>query len=224
MADTARTLAELQVLLADNTIGAISPQDIRDMLVSLVSIHGEITLNAPATTPIASVNVWYPVSGTFWDLTASSYPPAEWDEPVDGQLRYTGSPARRVVALSTVTTTVGAGTVEVEYGIGKNGTVVDASITGSDRVRHQRLSNVDGPQHHRHHRHHHHLRELDGARIHLMIRVKVMVPHDHMSRYTVVDLIDTDDVRVRIAKGYLLPVDELEEATNGRRDYLPSER
>lgn len=36
MADTRRTLAALQALLADNTAGDISAQDIRDMLVSLV--------------------------------------------------------------------------------------------------------------------------------------------------------------------------------------------
>ena len=35
MADTARTLAALQALLADNTSGDISPQDVRDMLVRL---------------------------------------------------------------------------------------------------------------------------------------------------------------------------------------------
>jgi hypothetical protein len=35
MADTPRTLAALQALLADNTSAAISPQDIRDMLVSV---------------------------------------------------------------------------------------------------------------------------------------------------------------------------------------------
>src|SRR3990167_284713 len=34
MADTIRQLAALQALLADNTSGAISPQDLRDFLVS----------------------------------------------------------------------------------------------------------------------------------------------------------------------------------------------
>ena len=37
MADTVRTLAALQALLADNSTGDISPQDLRDMLVSLAS-------------------------------------------------------------------------------------------------------------------------------------------------------------------------------------------
>lgn len=37
MTDTVRTLAALQTLLADNSAGAISPQDLRDMLVSVAS-------------------------------------------------------------------------------------------------------------------------------------------------------------------------------------------
>jgi hypothetical protein len=37
MTDTVRTIATLQALLADNTTGNISPQDIRDMLVSVAS-------------------------------------------------------------------------------------------------------------------------------------------------------------------------------------------
>lgn len=35
MVDTVRTISELRVLLADNTTGNISPQDLRDMLASL---------------------------------------------------------------------------------------------------------------------------------------------------------------------------------------------
>jgi len=48
MADTERTLTSLQTLMADNATGDISPQDIRDMLVSTSS---EKILKA-ATTPL----------------------------------------------------------------------------------------------------------------------------------------------------------------------------
>lgn len=41
MVDTIRDLAALLTLLADNTTGNISPQDVRDMLVSLHSVRGE---------------------------------------------------------------------------------------------------------------------------------------------------------------------------------------
>ena len=53
-----------------------------------------------------------------------------------------------------------------------------------------------------------------------MIRVKVMVPHDHLARYSLVELQDTPDLRLRIAKGFLLPV----EVTDGRRNRLPTRR
>jgi hypothetical protein len=42
MADTIRTRAALLSLLADNTSGDISPQDIRDFLVSVHGVYGEI--------------------------------------------------------------------------------------------------------------------------------------------------------------------------------------
>ena len=53
-----------------------------------------------------------------------------------------------------------------------------------------------------------------------MIRVKVMVPHDHMQRYDTVELEDTADVRARIVRGYLQPV----EVTHGRGDRLQNRR
>jgi len=42
MADTIRDLTALLALLADNTSGDISPQDMRDVLVSLHGVYGEI--------------------------------------------------------------------------------------------------------------------------------------------------------------------------------------
>jgi hypothetical protein len=41
MADTIRTLSELNNLFSDNTIGGLGEQDIRDLVVSL-GVHGEI--------------------------------------------------------------------------------------------------------------------------------------------------------------------------------------
>lgn len=49
MADTSRTLAALQTLLADNTSNAISPQDIRDFLVSAMGGYGMISTTGAST-------------------------------------------------------------------------------------------------------------------------------------------------------------------------------
>lgn len=42
MADTKRTRSQILALMADNTTGEISPQDLRDMLVSLFGVYGSI--------------------------------------------------------------------------------------------------------------------------------------------------------------------------------------
>lgn len=50
MADTIRSIQELNALLADNDNQGISPQDIRDMMVSMM-VHGEIgSMAKPAIT------------------------------------------------------------------------------------------------------------------------------------------------------------------------------
>jgi hypothetical protein len=49
MVDTIRTRAALLTLLADNTSGNISPQDIRDTLVSLFGVFGGLSLRSGST-------------------------------------------------------------------------------------------------------------------------------------------------------------------------------
>jgi hypothetical protein len=49
MADTERSLAALQTLLADNSSGDISAQDLRDFLVSCFSAYGSIYVQDGAT-------------------------------------------------------------------------------------------------------------------------------------------------------------------------------
>jgi hypothetical protein len=58
MADTARSVSALQALLADNTSGAISPQDLRDLLVSSLGVYGEIYV-AGGSTPQGSIDTSY---------------------------------------------------------------------------------------------------------------------------------------------------------------------
>jgi len=49
MADTIRTKAALVALLADNTSGDISPQDVRDFLVSVMGVFGSIYVKDGST-------------------------------------------------------------------------------------------------------------------------------------------------------------------------------
>lgn len=49
MADTVRTLASLLSLLADNTTGAISAQDLRDAIVSIMGVYGGLYIDDGTT-------------------------------------------------------------------------------------------------------------------------------------------------------------------------------
>lgn len=58
MADTQRTLAAALALLADNTSGDISPQNLRDVVVSLFNNAGEMRLNATGFSGAAGTGSW----------------------------------------------------------------------------------------------------------------------------------------------------------------------
>lgn len=67
MPDTKRSLSALQALLADNTAGDISAQDMRDVLVSTMLLNSlETSITTTATLAIGSMNV---CSGTTSDYT-----------------------------------------------------------------------------------------------------------------------------------------------------------
>lgn len=65
MADTQRDLAALQALLADNTSGDISPQDVRDMLVTVLGVYGEMLITDGATAQSSLSGT--PAKMTGWD-------------------------------------------------------------------------------------------------------------------------------------------------------------
>jgi len=76
MADTIRTRASLETLLADNTTGAISPQDLRDLLATINGAHGVLYASAPGTTPslTAGVPVMLPGTTTLGDASNVTMP------------------------------------------------------------------------------------------------------------------------------------------------------
>jgi len=124
MADTARTKAEILALMADNTVGAISPQDIRDMIVSMSAANGRVSMGAPAATTITTPGTYYKAAGA----TVAGGDPDSFTESTSNRLTYTGAPERHlnIVASATVSA-VGTDQV-VGVKVAYNGTVIDASI------------------------------------------------------------------------------------------------
>ena len=64
MAETPKVLSALLAQLPDNTTGLISPEDIRDAVVSLFPSRGQLDLTATAATTFALTNTWYKLAGT----------------------------------------------------------------------------------------------------------------------------------------------------------------
>ena len=122
MADTQRTVAALQAILADNVTGDISAQDVRDMLVSLAPDHGEMYISTSAATTVSVKDTWYPISGT-WALTGGA---KNFSAGASG-LQFDGDEARLFRLAGTGSFTGGTGDT-LEFAFAKNGTVITPSI------------------------------------------------------------------------------------------------
>lgn len=122
MAETQRTYAQVMALLADNTVGAISPQDLRDSLYSWYMPMGQIYM--PAGSGVAET---ISSAGTYVELTSSGWLAGDDAELFDmsagtGRLTYTGTvPVMCHVALSLSFTT-SSNNIVVKGRIGVNDT------------------------------------------------------------------------------------------------------
>ncbi len=136
MADTQRTLAQLQTLLANNVTGAISAQDLRDMLESLRNDHGEICVTSAVETPIAVQNTWYTTEAGTWSLTGATAHNFSMD--TNGRLQYDGAETRTFHIACSVSLLSASNNKVYELGVGVDGTVNVPSIvrrkiaTGAD--------------------------------------------------------------------------------------------
>lgn len=123
MADTQRTLTAIKALLADNTAGDISPQDLRDVVETFTPPYGSYYLSSAAETSVSIAGTYVKVAGTtaannLRDFTHSS-----------GRLTYTGTVAQHFHLASTISFTAAGNNKLIAFKLAKNGTVVDGSYT-----------------------------------------------------------------------------------------------
>ncbi len=134
MPNTQHTIGDMYVLLPDNTAGAISPQDVRDIVETLRNGHGEMAITATAETMINNTEDHEDLAGTY----ALSPFAHNWDMETNGQMRYIG-PAHRIChfAVSISLTSV-SNNQDLHLRVAKNGVSIAASDidtrigTGSD--------------------------------------------------------------------------------------------
>jgi hypothetical protein len=124
MADTARTLTEILTLMADNTTGAISPQDIRDMIVSIAAANGRLSIGSSAATTIAVAGTYYKAAGT----TTPGGDSNDVTEATTNRLTYTGVPTRHMeIIVSATVSAVGTDQI-VGMKIYHNGAEIPSSL------------------------------------------------------------------------------------------------
>jgi hypothetical protein len=75
MADTARSLSDLQALLADNATGDISPQDLRDFLVTSLGVYGGIYVSDGAAAQGSIDTSYTKITGFAGDAASSDTTP-----------------------------------------------------------------------------------------------------------------------------------------------------
>lgn len=134
MAETQRTIAEMQTLLANNATGDVSATDLRDLMATLRSGHGEMAITSSSTTTPDNTTSYKQLAGTY-ALTAGAH---NWDMNTDGQLRYIGVAARDAHVSLAISFTAGTNNQIIHFRLEKNGTSIAASEakrkigTGSD--------------------------------------------------------------------------------------------
>lgn len=126
MSDTERELSEVLSAHADNTVGAISPQDARDAFVSLAPALGAVSVATPAPTTIVGAGTYALAAGT-GGLSAVA---RGVDNPTGLRARYTGS-ASRLALVSACVVVSCASAVAVACRLGKNGTLTGMVASGS---------------------------------------------------------------------------------------------
>lgn len=124
MAQTQKTLSAIYTLLADNTTGAVSPQDVRDALESWRMSHGQIYIPAVnATSTALTQNIYAEVTGPAWTLTVGAASHNFDESGGNGRLTYTGvNPVTVHCALSYSMELASGTNSTISVTMGVNGT------------------------------------------------------------------------------------------------------
>ena len=138
MADTRRTLSELQAILASGFVGSINAQDIRDMLVSLQPAFGRIYVDEAdaAAVTISNTSTYFEATAPAWTLSAGGL---YFDESAgNGRITYIGDPDVNVHVSASVSITCASSNQVIHTRLGVSGTSDPGSetqrkiATGSD--------------------------------------------------------------------------------------------
>lgn len=122
MADTQRSVTAALALLADNSAGAISPQDLRDALTTWRMGHGQLYVPAAAAAAVTIPDTtnYVEVTAPVWTLSSG----AHWfDESAgNGRLTYIGAADVSAHIALTVSMSCASPNQDIHARVGVNGT------------------------------------------------------------------------------------------------------
>jgi len=119
MADTQRAKTSLATLLADNTSGDISPQDLRDFMESMDLATGLIYISSSAATTIGGAGTFVKAAGTTTSIFLN-----RCTMPADNRLTYTGTPTVNGIAFASASISCGSASQEFGIRIAENGSTL----------------------------------------------------------------------------------------------------
>jgi len=129
MVDTIRTQIDLlnNLFQEGQPDGAITPQDMRDLIVSLTPSSAAGKFDTPAGITIETSGVFAtPDSGTSSLINST----ADIDMPQHGRIRYIGANDRHFIITLTLTATVAGNNQDCRFQLTKNGEALPETIMG----------------------------------------------------------------------------------------------
>ncbi len=121
MADTERTIATLlaTTFVDGQADGAITAQDVRDLIVSMAQLYGDCYVSSASATSIASQNVWVKIAGT----TTIGSNVRQVSMPADNRLRNDGDQTRIFRVTAAIQYIAASANIEFGFGIALDGTI-----------------------------------------------------------------------------------------------------
>jgi hypothetical protein len=124
MSETPRQLPALLTALADNTTAQITPEDIRDMLVSLYPSRGQLELAPGGSAPTTFVS-----SGTYVKIAGTTAIDAAVcstcvSQPADGVLKWEKAQDQVLLANATLEVLPAANNKRYTFTFAKNGVAI----------------------------------------------------------------------------------------------------
>jgi hypothetical protein len=128
MAHPTKTQAELLEIFKDGQLpGSITPEDVRDLIISLTPTSATGRFTSPAVIEIATIGTMTsPSSGTSAIINATD----DIIMPQDGRIQYIGSAARHFIISVSISATVDATNEDLRFQLTRNGLAMAETIIG----------------------------------------------------------------------------------------------